>query len=122
MGLPVSDDQHSHQAAREAMALIGQQARRSNAVRADQLQQAVDALARGGLTAAARADAAAVAHQLVGSAGTFGFPHASDLAGELERFFAADGDVPTGLADAQRLVSELHRALAGEPDEPVEDA
>ncbi|WP_239307989.1 Hpt domain-containing protein, partial [Frankia sp. Cj3] len=59
--------------------------------RIDVLDDAVAALLEGRLDEAARERAAREAHKLAGSAGTFGFGHASDLARDLERMLAADG-------------------------------
>jgi HPt (histidine-containing phosphotransfer) domain-containing protein len=95
---------------------IGDHARLVNRERAALLDDALLAAGRGGLDEDGRAAAAQLAHQLVGSAGTFGFPGASQLAGELERFFD-DGEFTDRhrLADARRLLAALHRELAADP-------
>jgi HPt (histidine-containing phosphotransfer) domain-containing protein len=95
---------------------IGDHARLVNRERAALLDDALLAAGRGGLDEDGRAAAAQLAHQLVGSAGTFGFPGASQLAGELERFFE-DGDFEDRrqLAEARRQLAALHRELAAEP-------
>jgi len=101
---------------------IGGHARSVNLDRADRLGQALAAVAAGARDDATRQDATEIAHQLVGSAGTFGFTGASRLAGELERYFAAaDLDDPVGLADAEQRVRRLREELAGEPDYQPED-
>ena len=95
---------------------IGDHARLVNRERAAMLDDALFTAGRGGLDEDGRAAAAQLAHQLVGSAGTFGFPEASQLAGELERFFD-DGEFGdrARLADARRQLAALHRELAAEP-------
>jgi HPt (histidine-containing phosphotransfer) domain-containing protein len=95
---------------------IGDHARLVNRERAALLDDALLAASRGGLDEDGRGAAAQLAHQLVGSAGTFGFPGASVLAGELERFFD-DGEFNDRrrLAEARRQLADLHRELAAEP-------
>jgi HPt (histidine-containing phosphotransfer) domain-containing protein len=95
---------------------IGDHARLVNRERAALLEDALLAAVRGGLDEDGRAAAAQLAHQLVGSAGTFGFPGASRLAEELEKFFD-DGefDDRRRLADARRQLAALHQELAAEP-------
>ena len=57
-----------------------------------------------------------MAHQLLGSAGTFGFPGASQLAGELEHYFVeADFTDQARLAAARDLVARLRAELAAGP-------
>jgi HPt (histidine-containing phosphotransfer) domain-containing protein len=108
------DDPSDH--VRTYVRSIGDHARLVNRERAALLDDALLAAGRGGLDEDGRAAAAQLAHQLVGSAGTFGFPGASQLAGELERFFD-DGEFEDRrrLADARRLLAALHRELAAEP-------
>ena len=95
---------------------IGDHARLVNRERAALLEDALLAAGRGVLDEDGRAAAAQLAHQLVGSAGTFGFPGAAELAGELERFFD-DGEFDDRhrLADARRQLAALDRELAAEP-------
>jgi HPt (histidine-containing phosphotransfer) domain-containing protein len=95
---------------------IGDHARLVNQERAALLADALQAAGRGGLDEDGRAAAAQIAHQLVGSAGTFGFPGASQIAGELERFFD-EGVLEDRrqLADARRQLAALQRELAAEP-------
>ena len=76
---------------------IGGHARSANLSRADRLSEALAEVAAGSLDEPARQEATEIAHQLVGSAGTFGFPEASQLAGEIERYF-----VEADLADPVR--------------------
>lgn len=102
---------------RAAVESIGGHARSVNQDRAARLAQALADVAAGRRDESRRRRAAEVAHQLVGSAGTFGFVLASDLAAELERYFTdADPDDPVRLAAARDQAHRLAKALAGEPD------
>nr|WP_308606491.1 Hpt domain-containing protein [Massilia sp. DJPM01] len=64
------------------------------------------------------AEAAALAHMLKGSAGSFGYPHVTELAGALERALldGEHGAAATLLEQLQQL-EEVRRLLvgAGEP-------
>lgn len=101
-----------------ALSTIADQARRTNLARAAELRTALGQAAAGlddsGWEAAER-----TAHQLAGSAGTFGFASVSERARLLERYFA-DGAAltlePTRLAEASAVLSQLTEQLAGEPD------
>jgi HPt (histidine-containing phosphotransfer) domain-containing protein len=96
---------------------IGGHARSANLSRADRLSEALAAVAAGSLDESARREATEVAHQLVGSAGTFGFPEASQLAGEIERYFVeADLGDPVRLATARDQVRRVQEELAAGPD------
>jgi HPt (histidine-containing phosphotransfer) domain-containing protein len=99
-----------------AIRSIGEHALKMNLARARDLEVALTLVAAGQLDDARRISAIAAAHQLVGSAGTFGFPGASDLAAELERFFVrAVFDEPHQTVAAAQL-SALFAELATEPD------
>jgi HPt (histidine-containing phosphotransfer) domain-containing protein len=90
--------------------------------RVDTIDAAVAALARGGLDDGARRTAARAAHQLAGTAGTFGFAPASEHAAALDRALG----LPAGAGDAgdagelARLALALRVAL-DLPDEPAKD-
>ena len=101
---------------REAFRSIGHHAHAVNLSRAARLAEALAVAGGGRLDDAQRKSATELAHQLVGSAGTFGFPGASQLAGDLERFFA-DGafDDPERLAAARAQLEQLQVELAAEP-------
>ena len=93
------------------MSTITAQARRTNLTRATDLGAALDEAAQRGLDAAGWAAAERTAHQLAGSAGTFGFDGVSEIARSLERFFAESG--AAGSSDPLRLAearSQLHLA------------
>jgi HPt (histidine-containing phosphotransfer) domain-containing protein len=93
-----------------------------NLDRADRLNQALAAVAAGSVEEATRRQAAEIAHQLVGSAGTFGFSGASRLAGEIGRYFV-EGDLadPNQLATAREQVRRLREELAAGPDYQPDD-
>jgi len=102
---------------RAAVESIGDHARSVNLDRADRLNQALAAVADGSEEEMTRRQAAEIAHQLVGSAGTFGFSGASQLAGEIGRYFV-EGDLadPNQLATARDQVRRLREELATGPD------
>jgi len=95
---------------------IGDHARTVNLTRAAGLSAALDRAETGQLPNAGRSAAAELAHQLLGSAGTFGFSGVSDLAAELERFFREAEFDEAGLISARERMSELLKQLASEPD------
>jgi HPt (histidine-containing phosphotransfer) domain-containing protein len=99
-----------------AMRVIGIHARTVNLGRAERLADALAGADNGRLDDSTRQTATELAHQLVGSAGTFGFAGASDLAGELEQFFADGGfDDRTRLDAARSTLHRLQQALHAEP-------
>lgn len=99
------------------LATIGGQARRTNQVRIVQLRTALEQASEQGLDRAGWATAERTAHQLAGSAGTFGFAGVSERARRLERFFA-DAVVATpdaeGLAAALVVLDEASTELDGD--------
>jgi HPt (histidine-containing phosphotransfer) domain-containing protein len=102
------------------LSTIATQARRTNLVRAAEIGTALDRASVGQLDAAGRAAAERIAHQLAGSAGTFGFVEVSRLARLLERFFVETAGSaapdPERLIEARSLLVEAADRLAGEPD------
>ena len=101
---------------RAAVESISDHARAVNLARAAHLDRVLADLAAGRDDEEERQRATESAHQLVGSAGTFGFPGASSLAGELERYFVeADFTDPEQLATARQQVARLRAELAAEP-------
>ncbi len=103
-----------------AMRSIGQHARTVNLGRAARLADALETVGAGRLDDRGRRAATEVAHQLVGSAGTFGFAGASDLAGELEQFFT-DGafDDPRRLGAARSTLHRLQQVLREPTPDPA---
>lgn len=93
---------------------IGENARQVNLDRARSLAAALDRADAGELAEPGREAAAATAHQLVGSAGTFGFRDVSRLAGRVEAFFAAGRFEGWERQVARQQVAELlHQLEAG---------
>jgi HPt (histidine-containing phosphotransfer) domain-containing protein len=101
---------------------IGGHARSANLARADRLSEALAEVAAGALDESDRRRATDIAHQLVGSAGTFGFTGASQLAGEIERYFVeADLADPVRLATARDQVRRVQEELATGSGYQVDD-
>lgn len=80
------------EAIRTVMANLAASAREANLARAAVLEDAVRAAGAGVLAAADREAAVAAAHQVVGSAGTFGRRRSSELAADLEQWFRRVGE------------------------------
>ena len=93
-------------------------ARQANLARAEVIGEALTALAEGELGEGRRMAARDAAHQVVGSAGTFGAHRASELAGSLESYLSGDL-APAGLEHAQAELEELRRELRA--DHQVEE-
>ena len=92
-------------------------AARANLARSLVIAEALDAAEGGRLNEQQRLAAAAAAHQVVGSAGTFGMPRASRTAARLEDFLVAvaspeNGAAPAGLDQARLRLDELTELLA----------
>lgn len=102
---------------RAAVESIGEYARSANLERAERLRLALADVGTGRHDESRRQEAVEIAHQLVGSAGTFGFAGASQLAGEIEQYLV-EGDFgdPDRLAAVSERVSRLAEELAAEPD------
>ena len=99
-------------ALRAILAELAVSARRSNLARVDVLAEALDAVEQGRLDETTRSAAVQAAHQLVGSAGTFGAPEASRLAAALEQYLGqGDAPDPAGTGEARRRLVELRREL-----------
>ncbi len=115
---PPGPDPDPDEPIREAVKAIGEHARRANLERATTLVRALATAESGALDRAGRAAAADVAHQLVGSAGTFGFGDVSRLAVALERFFTAGSlSDRRQLADARERLRLIEEQLAERPDQ-----
>ena len=83
------------------------------------IEKGVMALLEGRLDEETRALAQREAHKVAGSAGTFGFPRASEIARDLEIFFESRSSVAAGATQAAILVEALHASLASSTDEAV---
>ena len=104
------------------LAGLAASARQANLARAEVIAAALAALADGTLQEEQRLAAEQAAHQVVGSAGTFGARHASELAAGLEERLAALQPDPgaavasAGADDLDQLLdqlAELRRELQG---------
>lgn len=94
------------------LAGLADSARQANLARSEVLADALRAVAEGRLTETERAAAQQAAHQVVGSAGTFGVRRASELAASLEEYFAGDEvGRSEGLSLAQSQLEEVRREL-----------
>jgi HPt (histidine-containing phosphotransfer) domain-containing protein len=103
--------------AEAAMRQIAVRALKSNQERLVVLAEAVREAGHGGLDELQRSAAMDVAHQLVGSAGTFGYSRVSQLARRLEGFFR-DADVsPSVVGAATEQIAVMQQDLRGEPDD-----
>jgi HPt (histidine-containing phosphotransfer) domain-containing protein len=100
----------------DAVRRIGEHALTANVARAYDVQEALTLASAGRLDDDRRQAAVRAAHQLVGSAGTFGFPRASDLAGQLEEFLAHGLFAEPHLQSAADQATALLAELASEPD------
>lgn len=77
------------------------------------LEHAAQALLAGELDEPLRQQAIQVAHKLAGSLGTFGFPHGSTVAREIEQRFAADSALRHEEAvHVSEMVAALRSALS----------
>ena len=115
-GGPGGPTEPSEDRLRAAVESIGDHARSVNLDRAARLEHVLADIAADRAGEGERQEATEVAHQLLGSAGTFGFPGASQLAGELEHYFVeADFTDQARLAAARDLVARLRAELAAGP-------
>jgi hypothetical protein len=93
------------------LASFGRQARTVNLGRVLRLLALLDLSDAGALDERGRGEAENLAHQVVGSAGTFGFPAASTDAAVIEGYFAVPGDDGPG-PDARLVRRTLERLRA----------
>ncbi|SEQ09720.1 hypothetical protein [Microlunatus flavus] len=104
-------------AERRLLASFGQRAREVNLSRVGRLSELFDRADAGRLDEDGRREAENLAHQLVGSAGTFGQAGASLEAVEVERYFAVTDEgaawsAAAGAAGARRALDRLRAELA----------
>lgn len=115
-------DQPTAERLRAAVRSIGDHARSMNLGRTARLADLLRRAENGRLPDDQRTVAIELAHQMVGSAGTFGFPEASSLAAELEQFFLdAAFDDRDRLGQARRQLERLREELAAEPVYQLDD-
>jgi len=94
-------------------------ARQSNLARVAQLEAVLHRAGKGRLDAEDRDRAAEAAHQVVGSAGTFGYPQASALAARLEQLLLdSDPPAPGPWREAWATLAALRHELEGWPTGP----
>lgn len=103
----LSVDGPATMAENEALRTIGARAREVNRGRAERLRELLEHAAQGRLDEPERHEAEGLAHQIVGSAGTFGFVGASRLAVEAEDYFADPDRGREGLDRAREVVADL---------------
>ena len=106
-GVPV--DGPETVAEQRLLASFGRQARAVNLARVDRLVELLDAADAGQLDEPGRLEAENLAHQVVGSAGTFGFPAASVDAVSIEDYFAASPAGSGSSTDARVVRRTLDR-------------
>jgi HPt (histidine-containing phosphotransfer) domain-containing protein len=106
-----------HSEFEDAMAGFRERARISNGARAEVIAEALQAILDGTLTEETRLTARAAAHSLAGSAGTFGFPHASRLGRDLEALLdTVDADPHAQARTGLEQVALLRQALTDSAD------
>jgi HPt (histidine-containing phosphotransfer) domain-containing protein len=89
---------------------ISAQAQETNRIRVDGLDRLVKELAERGPAGDGRSRAKDLAHQIAGSAGTFGYARASELAREIEQLLTLAHDAEV-VAQLRERVTELREAL-----------
>jgi len=98
---------------------IADRARERNLDRAGELAAWATIGERGAISVEQRGEAAEIAHQLAGSAGTFGYLTATDVAREVERLFA-EANGPEAWTRLTERVRELLRHLHDPPELSVD--
>lgn len=96
----------------EVLRSIGRRARTVNLTRAQRLGELLDQALLRRLAEDERGEAEGLAHQIIGSAGTFGYSAASELAVEVEDYLARPGPDADRLARAREAVAELVEQLS----------
>ena len=105
-------------AEKRLLASFRQRARAANLLRVVRLSELLDRADAGALDEAGRREGENLAHQVVGSAGTFGHPGASQEAVAVERYFAESGGstrspVAREAASVRRVVDRLRLEFGG---------
>lgn len=112
------DDQGQPDPGEDALSLvagIADRARERNLDRAGELAAWARIGKRGAISVEQRGEAAEIAHQLAGSAGTFGYLTATDVAREVERLFA-EANGPESWTRLTECVRDLVRHLREPPE------
>lgn len=112
---PFEDADQGFEAVLRSLAVSAQQ---TNLARTAVIEEALRALDEGALGPDAREAAARAAHQVAGSAGTFGRSRSSELAADLERWFRTGPDLlgVKGLEQVWEQVAALRADLDGDLD------
>jgi HPt (histidine-containing phosphotransfer) domain-containing protein len=97
--------------AEAAFRRIAEQARHTNLQRIEELSRLASVAASGSLSEHEGAAAADTAHQLVGSAGTFGFEQVSQLARRVEGYFVKRQFSDASSAAASSWLELMHEEL-----------
>lgn len=112
-----TDSQDSQAQSHALIQSIGARARSSNQRRVGELTDVLARICRGELTGAEREHAVDIAHQLVGSAGTFGYRRASALAREVELFLRQiSKSDPEQVGAALRALALVEQDLSADPE------
>ena len=104
--------QAADRATRAALGAIWDRTRPVLLSRVDRLAEVVAALLEGRSDAGFVGEAERLAHQIAGSAGTFGYHRATEIARELEQIFSADLEPRVAGSRAPDLLDALRRDLA----------
>jgi HPt (histidine-containing phosphotransfer) domain-containing protein len=105
-------------AEKRLLANFGRSARAVNLARVVRLTALLDSSEAGTLDEAGRREAENLAHQVVGSAGTFGFPSASVEAVSIEDHFASLGEEPGDPGNVRAILERLRAEFADRPGRP----
>lgn len=115
-GQPIDDPDEGLAAVMRTLAVS---ARQANLARTAVLENALRSLGSGPLGAEVREAAVQAAHQVAGSAGTFGRQRSSELASSLEQWFRTTPDQPDpgSLDEVRQQVAALRSDLDRDSDE-----
>ena len=114
----VPDEQGQSDPNEDALSLvadIADRARERNLDRVGELAAWAKIGTRGAISVEQRGEAAEIAHQLAGSAGTFGYLGATDVAREVEQLFA-EANGPEAWTRLSECVRDLLRHLREPPE------
>lgn len=100
---------------RTRVADIADRARERNLGRADELAAWASIAEQGEISTEQRGEAAEIAHQLAGSAGTFGYLEATEVAREVEKLFS-EADGTESWSRLTECVHDLARRLREPPE------
>ena len=100
------DEEFEDEGLEDVLRTLAASARAANLARTAILEDALQALENGALSPSGREAAAQAAHQVVGSAGTFGRHRSSELAAGLEQWFR-NGAAPAGDPDLAQVRDRL---------------